>query len=122
MHSCCPNLSTSVPSVSTCSTALLSSTQTYNDVNLNAVNVFEPMGYSPIPTDICLVGNNNNSIDKFNTQDQLPVYNTDDPAQSQYPVDYDNSPCKVTDTYDWQDNSVNDVCALIDTGAMVTCT
>ena len=79
------------------------------------------MGYSPIPTDICLVGIDNNSIDKFDTQDQSPVYDTDDPAQSEYPIDYDNSPCQVTDTYDWQDNNIDDVCALIDTGAMVTC-
>ena len=91
-------------------------------MNLNAVEVFEPMGYSPIPTDICLVGTDDNSIDEFDTQEQSPVYDTDDPTQTKYPVDYANSPCDATDTYNWQDDNVDDVRALIDTGAMVTCT
>ena len=50
-------------------------------MNLNAVNVFKPIGSSPIAADICLLGLDNNSVDKFVTPEQSPVYNTDDPSE-----------------------------------------
>ena len=65
----------------TCSTAYSSSIMTLTDVNLNAVNVFKPIGSSPIAADICLLGLDNNSVDKFVTPEQSPVYNTDDPSE-----------------------------------------
>ena len=80
---------------------------TYADVDLNAVNVFKPMGYSPIPTDIRLVGLDDNSIDEFDTPDQSPVYDTDDLHPCN--LAYDNSPCDVADPYDWNDDSIDDI-------------
>ena len=76
------------------------------------------MGYSPIPTDIRLVKLDDNSVDEFDTPEQSPVYDTDDPSK----IKYDDSPCTVIDSYDWSDDDIDDVRALIDTGAMVTCT
>jgi len=57
------------------SSALPSDATTLADVNINAVNVFQPMGYSPIPTDICLVGLDDESIDEFSTPEKSPIYN-----------------------------------------------
>ena len=83
-------------------------------MNLNAVDVFEPMGCSPIPTDICLVGLDDESIDEFDT---MPTS-----TKSAYPVDFDDTPCDTADPHNWQDDDLDDVRALVDTGAMVTCT
>ena len=104
----------------TCSTATSSSNTTLDDVNLNAIHVFESTGLSPIPTDIHLVGLDNDSVDEFDTVDQSPVYNTDD----QHPehLGYEDSPSPIADSYNWTNNDIDDDCALIDTGAMVTCT
>ena len=87
-------------------------------MHLNAVNIFQPMGYSPIPTDICLVERDYNSVDEFDTPEQSPVYDTYDPSD----IDYDDLPCTVADPYDWSDDDIDDICALVDTGAMATCT
>ena len=76
------------------------------------------MGYSPIPTDIRLVELDDNSVDEFDAPEQSPVYDTDDPSD----IDYNDSPCTVTDSYDWSDSDIEDIYALVDTGAMVTCT
>ena len=71
-HSCCPLASSmSSPSQSTCSlprtTTSLTSSSTSDDANVNAVNVFEPMGCSPIPADTWLAGVNDDSVDEFHT-------------------------------------------------------
>ena len=92
-------------------------------MNVNAVNVFQPMKCSSIPTDICLVGINDDSDDEFDTPDQSPIYDTDDPIINDSAVDYQNTPPVATsDLYDWEADDIDDVRALIDTGAMVTCT
>ena len=49
----------------TCSTTSFSSATSFADVNLNDINVFQPVGYSQIPTDICLVELDNNPVDEF---------------------------------------------------------
>ena len=78
------------------------------------------MGSSPIPTDICLVlGLDNISVDKFVTPEQSLVYNIDDPLEE---LDYKASPSPIADSYDWANDDIDNACALIDTGAMVTCT
>ena len=76
------------------------------------------MGYSPNPTDICLVELDDNSVDEFDTPEQSPVYDTDDPSD----IDYDDLHCTIADPYDWSDDNIDDICALVDTRAMVTCT
>ena len=58
------------------------------------------------------------SVDEFNGPEQSPVYVTDDPSES----NYKDSTFNVTDPDDWSNNDIDDVCALVDTGAMVTCT
>ena len=89
-------------------------------MNINAVNDFESTGSSPIPIDICLVGLDDNSVNKFDTHEQSPVYDTDDPPSED--LDYKDSPSPIVDPYDWTNDDIDDDCALIDTGAMVTCT
>ena len=79
------------------------------------------MGYSPIPTDICLVGADNDSVDEFDSADQSPICDTDDP-QPEHAIDFDDTPCAIADTHNWDDDDIDDVRALVDTGAMVTCT
>ena len=80
------------------------------------------MRRSTIPTDIRLVGVDDDSDDEFDTPEQSPVYDTDDPTGDN-PIDYHNAPPDtVSDSYDWEDDDIDDVRALIDTGAMVTCT
>ena len=74
-------------------------------MDLNAVNVFQPMGFSPILTDICLVELDENSVDEFNTPEQSPVYDTD-PSD----IDYNDSPCTIADPYDWSNDDINDIC------------
>ena len=51
------------------------------------------MGYSPIPTDICLVGLDNNSIDEFNTPEQSPIYDRDNSSSFKY-----NNSCSLLAT------------------------
>ena len=54
----------------TCTTASFSSDSSlsdYRNVTLIAVDMFEPIGVSPIPTDIRLVGIDDDSVDEFNT-------------------------------------------------------
>ena len=84
-------------------------------MNINAVDVFEPMGASPIPTDICLVGLDDDSIDEFDT----PMRDT---VPSTYAVDFNDTPCQAEDPYNDFDDDIDRVRALVDTGAMVTCT
>ena len=102
------------------SSASPSDATTLDDVNINAINVFEPMGYSPIPTDICLVGLDDDSVDEFATPEQSTVYDTDDPNRPT--IRYENTQSPITDSYDWANDDIDDVRALVDTGAMVTCT
>ena len=77
VHSCCCLLVSSLsnPSQSTCSSTctatLLTSSSTFDDVNLDAANVFKPMGCSPIPIDACLTDGNHESVDGFCTPDLL---------------------------------------------------
>ena len=81
------------------------------------------MGLSSIPIDICLVELDDNSVDEFDTPEQSPVYDTDNPSDIDYnDIDYDDSPCSIADPYDWPDDNINNIHALVDTGAMVTCT
>ena len=102
------------------SSASPSDATTLDDVNINAINVFEPMGYSPIPTDICLVGLDDDSVDEFATPEQSTVYDTDDPNRPT--IRYENTQSPITDSYDWANDDIDDIRALVDTGAMVTCT
>ena len=127
MNSCCPNgsqpldESESQPLDSTLSTALtasLSSGSTLSEVNINLVNVFKPMGCSPIPADICLVGLDDDLVDEFDT----PLHNTPESDNSTCPVNFDDAPCNTADPCNWQDDNIDKVRTLIDTGAMVTCT
>ena len=85
-------------------------------MNVNAVDVFEPVGASPIPTDICLVGLDDDSVDKFDT----PMRDTATPPTC--PVDFNDAPCQAEDPCDDFDDDIDRVRALVDTGAMVTCT
>ena len=81
------------------------------------------MQCSPIPTDICLTSLHDDSDDKFDTPDQSPIYDTDDPQHASVDLAYQNvPPDNIADQYDWQDDDPDDIRALIDTGAMVTCT
>ena len=83
MDSCRPNgtqpVAFAVPvalTASTASTALLSSDSAISKMNINAVDVFEPMGFPPIPTDACLVVLDDDSVDEFDTPHfvtQLPL-------------------------------------------------
>ena len=109
-HSCSP-------------TASPSSSSSVHDVNINAVNIFQPLKCSSIPTDIRLVGVDDDSDDEFDTPDQSPVHDTDDPIADDTAVDCQNAPPTTPlDPHDWEDDDTDDVRALIDTGAMVTCT
>ena len=92
-------------------------------MNINAVNIFQPLKCSSIPTDIRLVGVDDDSDDEFDTPDQSPVFDTDDPIADNTAVDCQNAPPTTPlDPHDWEDDDTDDVRALIDTGAMVTCT
>ena len=122
-HSCCPNgsqpLDGSQPlnlTPSTASTASLSGNLTLVEVNVDAVNVFQPVGHSSVPTDICLVGLNDNLVDEFDA----PLHNPSDSLT--HPVNFDDAPCDTADPCDWHDNNINKACALVNKGAMVTCT
>ena len=85
-------------------------------MNVNAVDVFEPVGASPIPADVCLVGLDDDSIDEFDT----PM--RDSATPSTCPVDFDDTPCQTEDPHDAFDDDIDQVRALVDTGAMVACT
>ena len=70
----------------TATTASSSTTLGYGDTNfalvtINAVNVFQPMGISPIPTDIQLAPHNNDPLgDEFQTSDdQYQSFDRDNP-------------------------------------------
>ena len=68
MHFCCPDGSPPLDlTSSTASAALLSGDSTLAEVNVNAVDVFQPMGHSPVPADICLVGLDDVLVDEFDT-------------------------------------------------------
>ena len=116
MTSCRPNGTWHVDSmVSTASTALLSSNSSFSETNINAVDVFKPMGASPIPTDIHLAGLDDDSADEFDT----PLH---DAVSSTCPISFDDAPCEAEDLCDELDDNINEVRALVNTGAMVTCT
>ena len=116
-NSCRPNGTQSVDlTASTASTALLSSGSLLSEMNVNAVDIFEPMGASPIPTDICLVGLDDDSIDEFDA----PLRNT--AASSTCPTSFDDAPCKAEVPCDEVDDDINHARAPVDAGAMVTCT
>ena len=120
--SCSPDLSPSIASTEhTCSAVLLSGQSSCGVANLSAVDVFEPMGHSPIPTDVCLAGLGDDSVDKFDTIDQFSVCDADDPNGPDCSVSLEDNPCDVGDPHDWHDNSADDACALVDAGAMVAC-
>ena len=85
-------------------------------MNINVIDVFEPMGVSPIPTNIRLVGLDDNSVDEFDA----PLRNA--ATSSTCPISFDNAPCKAEDPCDELDDDVNEARALVDTGAMVACT
>ena len=76
------------------------------------------MRSSAIPTDICLIENDDNSVDEFCAPDQSPVFNTNDPSMPSYT----NTASPFDDPYDSSTDDIDDVRAMIDTGAMVTCT
>ena len=120
MHFYRPNgsqpLNLTASTVPMASTALLSGDLTLEGVNINAVNVFQPMGCSPVPTDICLVGPDDDSVNVFDT----PSHGPSDSLT--HPVNFDETPCDTADPCDWQDNDADGVHALVDTGTMVTCT
>ena len=84
-------------------------------MNIDAVDAFKPMGASLIPTDVRLVGLDDDSVDEFDT----PLRNA--AASSTHPMSFDDIPCKSKDPCDELDDSINDVRALVDAGAMVTC-
>ena len=90
----------------------------------NAVDVFKPEGFLPIPTtDIQLVGVDDNSIDKFNTPDQTPMCDTADPSKLHHLIDFEDAPCNVAGLRDWHNDGINDVGTPVDTtSAMFTCT
>ena len=117
MHFCRPAGSQSLDlTLSTAFTASLSSNLTLTEANVNAVDVFQPMGCSLVPTDICLVGLDGDLVDEFNTPLQ-------DPSDTlAHPVDFDDAPCDTADPHDWHDNDIDDVHAPVAAGAMVTCT
>ena len=100
-HSRCPHASSSVE---TGSTASFSSATTTVDVNINAVDIYQPMGYSPIPTDICLVGVDDDSVDEFDSPEQSPIYDTDDPPP-EHAIAFDDTPCEIVDPYNWDGSS-----------------
>ena len=58
-------------------------------MNVNAVDVFKPVGASPIPADICLVGLDDDSIDEFNA----PMRNAATP--STHSIDFDDAPQQI---------------------------
>ena len=62
--------------------------------------------------------NTEHLINENTTSEQSPVYNTDNPSE----LDYKDLLCTVADPYDWTDDDIDNVCAIVDTGgAMVTC-
>ena len=74
------------------------------------------MGHSPIPTDICLAGLDDDLVDEFDT----PLH--DPPDALTHPVNFDDAPCDTVDPHDWHNNDINDVRVPVATGAMVMCT
>ena len=58
------------------------------------------MGCSPIPTDICLVGLDDDLVDEFDTPgfDDLTC-----------PVNFDDAPCDTSDPCDWRDDDIDKV-------------
>ena len=70
-----------------------------------------------------LVGIGDDSDDEFDTPEQSPICDTDDPAENDPTVACcDDPPDMASDSHNWEDDDTDDVRALIDTGAMVTCT
>ena len=101
---------------STASAASLSGNSTLAEVNIDAMNIFQPMGHSPVPADICLVGLDDDSVDEFDT----PLHNASD--ASRHPINFDDAPCDAADLHNWDNDDIDDVHASVNTGAMVTCT
>ena len=112
--SCCPDGTQPVASTaSTALTASLSSDSTISEMNINAIDVFEPMGFSPVPTDICLVGLDDNSVDEFDT----PLCNT--AASLNYPMSFDDAPCDAEDPCDELNDDIDEVRAPVDCSAQL---
>ena len=85
-------------------------------MNINVIDVFEPMGVSPIPVNIRLVSLDDDSVDDFDT----PLCNA--ATSSTHPISFNNAPCKAEDPHDELDDDIDEVRAPVNTGAMVTCT
>ena len=83
-----------------------------------AVGVFEPMGCAPIPANIQLIGVDDDSVKKHGTT----LCNLSNPSTLRHLVNFDDAPCDAANPCDWHNNNINDVQALVDTSAVVTCT
>ena len=88
-------------------------------VTLNAVDVFEPSGISPIPTDIQLAPCNDDPIgDEFHTLDtQSMSFDRDNPIS----IDC-LPPDDISDPYDDTSDDYDSLRGNIDTGTTVSCT
>ena len=75
-----------------------------------------PLDHLPFLLAFFLVGLDNDSVDEFDTLEQSPVYDTDDPHSEN--LDYKDSPNPIADSYDWTNDDIDNDRALIDTGAM----
>ena len=108
----------------TATTTSSASTLGYGDTNfatvsLNAVNVFQPMGISPIPTDIQLAAYNDDPLgDKFPTShDQNQLFDRDNPISLDC-----LPPDNLSDPYNDKEDTADCLQGNLDTGATVSCT
>ena len=120
--SCSPIESSS--GTDTATTASSASTLGYGDTNfatvsLNAVNVFQPMGISPIPTDIQLAAYNDDPLgDEFQTcNDQNQSFDRDNPISLDC-----LPPDNISDPYDDTEDTADCLRGNLDTGTTVSCT
>ena len=108
----------------TATTVSSSATLGYGDTNfatvtLNAVNLFQPMGISPIPTKIQLAPHNDDPLgDKFQTSDnQSWSFDCDNPILlACLPPD------NLSDPYDDKEDTADCLRGNLDTGTTVSCT
>ena len=88
-------------------------------VSLNAVNVFQPMGISPIPTDIQLAPHNDDPLgDEFQTSDgQYQLFDCNNPILLDC-----LPPDNLSDPYDDREDAADCLRGNLDTGTTVSCT
>ena len=96
-----------------CTTMSVTDSSTFDDANLNAMNVFKPPQTLANPH-MCLAGGvNDEPVDEFHTLlEQSPDCDTDDPSKLDHLVNCKDSPCDTANPRNWHNDIHDNVCVL----------